>query len=262
MVEKRRHVAAEHPRRSSARLPAEFEPAKNNKNINLFAEALQPATFQPGLFPMRHRDRTRRLIAQEAARLMYEEQIREYRTAKRKAARRFGHEQSLSLGNHLPSNAEIRQELIRLLDLHEEQLRPERLLQLRLLALKYLELMAPFRPYLVGSVLSGCVTERSDIDIHLFAENPEAVADFLQAKGMPFEEELVTVRQGEKYLDYTHFYLEDQAVEIECSIYAPQERHRVPHSSITGKPMERANAKKLRHMIAASLGPSAQQTTN
>jgi len=202
---------------------------------------------------MKHRDRLRQLIAQEAARLMYEEQIREYRTAKRKAARRFGPEKSLCLGNHLPSNAEIRQELERLLDLHEEQLRPERLLQLRLLALRYLELLAPFRPYLVGSVLSGCVTERSDIDIHLFAEDPEEVANFLQARNLPFEEELVTVRQGGKYLDYIHFYLEDQGVEIECSIYAPRERHRVPRSSITGKPMERADAKKLRRLIAATL---------
>ncbi|APG28056.1 hypothetical protein A7E78_09535 [Syntrophotalea acetylenivorans] len=204
---------------------------------------------------MKSRDRLRQLIAQEAARLMYEEQIREYRTAKRKAARRFGPEQSLSLGNHLPSNAEIRQELMRLLDLHEEQLRPERLLQLRLLALKYLELMAAFRPYLVGSVLSGCVTERSDIDIHLFAESPEEVANFLKAEGISFEEKLVTVRQGGESRDYIHFYLEDQGIEIECSVYATRDRHRVPRSSITGKPMERADTKKLRRLIAAALPP-------
>jgi hypothetical protein len=202
---------------------------------------------------MKHRDRIRQLIAQEAARLMYEEQIREYRTAKHKAARRFGPEQSLCLGNHLPSNAEIRQELQRLLDLHEEQLQPERLLHLRILALKYLELLAPFRPYLVGSVLSGCVTERSDIDLHLFAEEVEEVMRFLQSRGLVFKEELVTVRQGGEYIDYSHIYLEDEGIEIECSIYATRERHRVPRSSITGKPMERADAEKLRRLIAASL---------
>ncbi len=203
--------------------------------------------------PMKSRDRLRQLIAQEAARLMYEEQIREYRTAKSKAARKFGPEKSLCLGNHLPSNAEIRQELLRLLDLHEEKLRPERLLHLRILALSYLELMVPFRPYLVGSVLSGCVTERSDIDIHLFAEDPEDVASFLQARDMPFEEELVTVRKGGKYTDYSHFYLQDEGIEIEFSIYAPSERHQVSRSSITGKPMERADAKKLHRLIAATL---------
>lgn len=205
---------------------------------------------------MKHRDRIRQLIAQEAARLMYEEQIREYRTAKHKAARRFGPEQSLCLGNHLPSNAEIRQELQRLLDLHEEQLQPERLLHLRILALKYLELLAPFRPYLVGSVLSGCVTERSDIDLHLFAEEVEEVVRFLQSRGLAFKEELVTIRQGGEYIDYSHIYLEDEGIEIECSIYATRERHRVPRSSITGKPMERADAKKLRRLIAANLAPA------
>lgn len=205
---------------------------------------------------MKHRDRIRQLIAQEAARLMYEEQIREYRTAKHKAARRFGPEQSLCLGNHLPSNAEIRQELQRLLDLHEEQLHPERLLHLRILALKYLELLAPFRPYLVGSVLSGCVTERSDIDLHLFAEEVEEVVRFLQSRGLAFKEELVSIRQGGEYIDYSHIYLEDEGIEIECSIYATRERHRVPRSSITGKPMERADAKKLRRLIAANLAPA------
>lgn len=214
------------------------------------------------MIPMKSRDRLRQLIAQEAARLMYEEQIKEYLTAKRKAARRFGPEKSLCLGNHLPSNAEIRQELERLLDLHEEHLRPERLLQLRVLALKYLELLAPFRPYLVGSVLSGCVTERSDIDLHLFAESPEEVANFLQAHNLPFEEELVTIRQGGKFIDYTHIYLEEQGVEIECSIYAPRERQQVPHSSITGRPMERADAKRLRHLIAATLAPPKDRSPN
>lgn len=211
------------------------------------------------MIPMKSRDRLRQLIAQEAARLMYEEQIKEYLTAKRKAARKFGPEKSLCLGDHLPSNAEIRQELLRLLALHEEKLLPERLLHLRMLALKYLDLLASFRPYLVGSVLSGCVTERSDIDIHLFAEDPEEVETFLQAREIPFEEEVVTVRKGGKYADYCHLYLQDEGIEIECSIYAPSERHQVPHSSITGKAMERADAKKLRRLIAATLSPSQKK---
>jgi len=43
---------------------------------------------------MRRDDRIRRCIAQEAARLMYEEGVREYRDAKRKAARHFGPEKA------------------------------------------------------------------------------------------------------------------------------------------------------------------------
>jgi hypothetical protein len=62
---------------------------------------------------MRKEDRVRQLIAKEAARIMYEEGVREYRDAKRKASRQFGPEKALSLGSHLPSNAEIHWELQR-----------------------------------------------------------------------------------------------------------------------------------------------------
>jgi hypothetical protein len=55
---------------------------------------------------MRKEDSIRRMIAQEAARLMYEDGVREYRDAKRKAARQFGSEKALSLGSCLPSNAD------------------------------------------------------------------------------------------------------------------------------------------------------------
>ena len=64
---------------------------------------------------MTRRDRLRYLIAREAARLMYEEQIKEYMTAKRKAARAFGLKKRLCLGHYLPSNSEIHTELQRLI---------------------------------------------------------------------------------------------------------------------------------------------------
>jgi hypothetical protein len=80
-------------------------------------------------------DRIRELIAQEAARLMFEDGVK-----------------ALALGSHLPSNAEIHVQLSRLIEWHEGGVLPERLLRLRQLALKYLELLAPFQPLLVGSV--------------------------------------------------------------------------------------------------------------
>ena len=73
---------------------------------------------------------------------------------------------------------------------------------MRLLALKYMELLKPFRPYLVGSVLSGTVTGRSDIDLHLFAETVEDVENHLKRLEIPFESEVVTVRKGREFQDY------------------------------------------------------------
>lgn len=203
---------------------------------------------------MRKNDRIRNLIAREAARLMYEDGVREYRDAKRKAAKPFGPEKSLSLGSHLPSNAEIHEELAALIAAREEDLLPERLLQLRLTALAYLELFADFTPYLVGSVLSGAVTERSDIDIHLFSDSIEAVEDLLAKREIPFRTETVSVRKGGAVKDYTHIYIEDQGVEIECSLYPEEERRNRTISSITGKPMDRAGAARLRKIVAGSAG--------
>jgi len=203
---------------------------------------------------MRKMDRIRDLIVCEAARLMYEDGVREYRDAKRKAAKRFGPEKALSLGSHLPTNAEIHEEFARLLSAQQEDLLPERLLRLRLAALAYLELFAEFSPYLVGSVLSGAVTSQSDIDIHLFATSVEEVEILLERHGISFETEIVPIRKGGKITDYTHIYLDEAGVVIECSVYPVEEKNIRTVSSITGKPMERASLKQLKKIIAATLG--------
>ena len=202
---------------------------------------------------MKRDDKIRDLIASEAARLMYEDGVREYRDAKRKAAKRFGPEKALSLGSHLPTNAEIHEQLARLIAVQEEDLLPERLLRLRTCALAWLELFGDFSPYLVGSVLSGAVTSRSDIDIHLFADSVDEVEDFLSRRGIPFQTETVPIRKGGIVTDYTHVYLEDEGTEIECSVYPVKERRNRTISSITGKPMERAGLSQLKKLIAQSL---------
>jgi hypothetical protein len=203
---------------------------------------------------MRANDEIRDLIATEAAKLMYEDGVREYRDAKRKAAKRFGPEKALSLGSHLPSNSEIHEELAKLIANTEEDGLPERLLRLRMTALSYLELFSDFSPYLVGSVLSGAVTSRSDIDIHLFADSIEEVENLLLRQGIPFQTETVPIRKGGVITDYTHIYMEDEGTEIECSVYPVEQRRNRTVSSITGKPMERTGAARLRKLIADSLG--------
>ncbi|GAW67128.1 nucleotidyltransferase [Geoanaerobacter pelophilus] len=154
----------------------------------------------------------------------------------------------------LPTNAEIHEELARLIATNEEDVLPERLLRLRLTALSYLDLFAGFSPYLVGSVLSGAVTSKSDIDIHLFSDSTEAVENLLEERGIAFQTETVPVRKGGIVKDYTHIYLEDAEVVIECSVYPANEKRNRTVSSITGKPMERAGASRLKKIIAESLG--------
>jgi predicted nucleotidyltransferase len=203
---------------------------------------------------MKNDDKIRDMIAREAARLMYEDGVREYRDAKRKAAKPFGPEKSLSLGSHLPGNAEIHEELARLIAATEKEQHPKRLLEMRMTALRLLELFEDFSPYLVGSVLSGAVTSRSDIDLHLFADSLEEVERLLDRHGIPFETETVSIRKGGAVTDYLHVYLEDRGTQIECSVYPTRERRNRTVSSITGKPMERASAARLKKIIAQSMG--------
>src|SRR6266581_3358941 len=127
----------------------------------------------------------RQAIALEAARLMYERTESEYFTAKRKAAKR------LCRGNvkpsDLPSNAEIRDQIQLFARLHEGEQRTQNLKDMRLAALTMMRLLRPFKPRLIGSVMTGHVRKGSDIDLHVFSDSPALVADLLEQEGCQFD---------------------------------------------------------------------------
>src|ERR1700683_4586989 len=110
----------------------------------------------------------RQAIALEAARLMYERLESEYYTAKRKAAKRLC--RGSVKPKDLPSNAEIRDQIQVFARMHEGEKRNVHLRDMRLEALRLMRLLRPFRPRLIGSVMTGHVRKGSDIDIHVFAD--------------------------------------------------------------------------------------------
>ena len=126
-----------------------------------------------------NRSKLRRQIAWEAARLMYSRQESEYYTAKMKAARRIC--KGWVKPADLPSNVEIRDQIQLLARLYEGEARTENLLAMRLAALAMMRRLAPFRPRLIGSVLTGHVRQGSDIDLHVFSDTAEAVTHLLDA---------------------------------------------------------------------------------
>src|SRR6266576_3274369 len=103
-------------------------------------------------------------IALEAARLMYERTESEYFTAKRKAAQRLCRRNVKP--SDLPSNAEIRDLIQTFARMHEGDRRIANLKEMRLEALKLMRLLRPFKPRLIGSVMTGHVRHGSDIDLH------------------------------------------------------------------------------------------------
>ena len=191
---------------------------------------------------MGRNERIKAEIAREAARLLFEEEVRSYRDARRQAVRRFGPSVSSTRGAHLPEYAEIHSEFMQLLNFYGGEALACRVREWRLLALKYLEIFADFQPFLVGSVQRGEVREISDINLQLFCDKPEEIGYFLEAQGIDFEEE----GDAEK----TRFFLEEDGIEISCLVYTLVQRRQRPHCGLTDKPLERVDVKRLRELIS------------
>jgi predicted HD phosphohydrolase len=188
----------------------------------------------------------RRQITWEAARLMYSRQESEYYRAKLKAARLCG--QGWVRPADLPSNAEIRDEIQSLARLYEGAGRIDNLRAMRLAALAMMRRLAPFRPRLIGSTLTGHVRQGSDIDLHLFSDTTEAVTHVLDHHGLAYTVEKKQVRkQGEERI-FTHIHLTDRFA-FELTLYAADKAHYVFKSSITGKAIERASIAELEQFL-------------
>src|SRR5215211_6278601 len=139
-------------------------------------------------------ERTRRHIALLAARLMYDRTESEFFTAKRKAARQLGVD-SRFRPKDLPSNAEIREQVLGLANLYEGERRRDDLREMRLDALRMMRLLAAFRPRLIGSVLTGHVRKGSDIDLHVFSDHLSGVTAVLEENRFRYEVQHKRVRK-------------------------------------------------------------------
>jgi len=194
-----------------------------------------------------NRSKLRQQIAWEAARLMYNRQESEYYTAKMKAARRIC--QGWVKPADLPSNVEIRDQVLTLSRLYEGDSCGDNLLEMRLAALALMQRLAPFRPRLIGSVLTGHIRHGSDIDIHLFSDTVEAITHLLDQDGCAYEVQRKQVRkQGESHV-FTHIHM-NVRFPFELTIYPADKAHYVSKSSITGKAIERASIAELEQFLA------------
>ena len=114
------------------------------------------------------------MLAQEAARIIVDQGIRDYRVAKTKAADRLG----MGKRGSLPGNSEIEQAVNEHLLLFGGDSHADHLRAMRETAISAMQMLEEFTPRLVGPVLSGIADENSAINLHVFADSPEAVAMF------------------------------------------------------------------------------------
>jgi hypothetical protein len=192
-------------------------------------------------------EKIRRRVAWEAARLMYDREESEYFRAKLKAARRVA--QGELKPRDLPSNREIRDQIQAWARLHEGERRTANLRAMRLEALRMMRILRSFRPRLIGSTLTGHVRGGSDIDLHVFSDSIEAVADALDVEGLAYEVQRKRVRKHGIEQTFVHIHVEE-CFPFELTIYPSDMAHFVFKSSITGKAIERASIAELEQLLA------------
>ena len=126
----------------------------------------------------------RRRVALEAARLISEHGIRDFRMAKRKAAQHVG----VSDEGCLPRNREIEEALREHHRLFLGGQQPRTLQRLRGTAREAMRFLSRHEPRLVGAVLEGTADEHSPVCLHLYSDQPDEVVIDLRERGIPFEQ--------------------------------------------------------------------------
>ncbi len=198
----------------------------------------------------RYRDqhRLKTLLAQECARLMVEEGIKDFRAAKRKAALRLAVDDRAAL----PDNAEIERAVIEHQRLFHAERQAVRLRVLRETALEAMRFLASFRPKLVGPVLHGTAGSHSDVQLHLFADTPKDVLMFLMEHRIPLEtsERRQKLNNGDRVsLPVFRFGAGDAFIEL--TVFAPLDEREAPPSPVDGRPLRRAGLTEVQFLLSS-----------
>lgn len=190
----------------------------------------------------------RQHMAQIAARLMQEQGIRDFQIAKRKAAQHLGMDVRDS---RLPTNREIEAALAEHQRLFDGGDHAHRLRAMREAALQAMTLLEDFRPRLVGDVLSGVANAHSDIQLHVFADQPETFDLLVQSRGIPCDIVERRLRIGrDNHAFFPAFRFVAGEFGFEAVLFAALDIRQPPLSAVDGKPMQRASRAQLQRLMA------------
>lgn len=191
-------------------------------------------------------DRARLILAQEAARIIVEHGIRDYRSAKIKAAEKLG----MRNRGALPGNDEIERAVGEHLQLFGGTAHAGFLVLIREVGLSAMTLLSMFRPRLVGPVLSGTADANSSIELHVFSDSPEPVAMHLSKFGIGYKEyERRMKHRRDQVVVYAGFAFMREDVAIEATVFPLNGVRQAPISPIDGRPMKRADTKTVEKLI-------------
>jgi len=191
-------------------------------------------------------ERERQIVAQEAARIIVNHGVRDYRLAKQKAADRLG----MNNRGSLPGNAEIEAAITQHLQIFAGNSHDEHLRLMRVAALSAMALLSAFTPRLVGPVLIGTADENSAVNLHVFADSPEVVAVQLRDVGVSYRtyERRLKARRGQVER-YAGFEFHHSSSVIEATVFPIDGIRQAPMSPIDGKPLRRVSSDGVQKLL-------------
>ena len=190
-------------------------------------------------------------IAAAAARIMAEEGIDDFALAKRKAARRLGAADTEAL----PANQEIEVQLREYLALYQAEDHPERVAELRRLALEAMRELERFSPYLTGPVLAGIAGPYAEIDLQLFPESTKELEIFLIDRNIPYEASDERRYTGDRTRAVAIVTLDWKGVPLRLSVFDPRDERTALKTSLAGKVAPRAGIGELRALVDQTDAP-------
>lgn len=190
--------------------------------------------------------RERQVVAQEAARIIVNQGVRDYRVAKQKAVERLG----LNSRGALPGNAEIEAAVVDHLQIFGGESHADLLRLMRTAALSAMELLTDFSPRLVGPVLVGTADENSAVNLHVFTDSPEMVAMYIGDRGIHFRsyERRLKSRRGQIEM-YAGFEFNHCNEVIQATVFPVDGIRQAPMSPIDGKPMKRVDSDAVQGLL-------------
>ena len=185
-------------------------------------------------------------IAAAAARLMAEDGIDNFALAKRKAARQLGAADTESL----PTNDEVESALRDYRALYQAEEHPERIAELRRVALDAMRALERFSPYLTGPVLKGIAGPYAEIDLQLYPDSTKDVELFLLERNIAFDTAETRRFSGDRVHAVSVFKLDWLGAPLRLSVFDPRDERIALKSSQAGRVMDRAGIAEVGQMLA------------
>ena len=183
---------------------------------------------------------------------MAEDGIDDFALAKRKAARQLGALDAQAL----PGNDEIELELRAYRELYQAEAHPERIAELRRVALDAMRTLEQFNPYLTGPVLTGLAGPYAEVDLQLFPDSAKDVEIFLLDRNIAFRTQEGQRFTGDRARAVSVLSLAWQGAPLRLSVFDPRDERVALKTSPAGRVMERAGIAEVGALLRDAARPA------